>query len=61
MAYDNPRFGDRPQRQKFNVADMNLKCADCGTPITELPFKPSPDRPVYCFECNKKRRASFQR
>ncbi|MFZ5364233.1 MAG: CxxC-x17-CxxC domain-containing protein [Patescibacteria group bacterium] len=40
---------------------MNLKCAECGTPITELPFKPAPDRDVYCFECNKKRRANFAR
>ncbi|MFA5413715.1 MAG: CxxC-x17-CxxC domain-containing protein [Patescibacteria group bacterium] len=40
---------------------MNLKCQDCGAPITELPFKPAADRPVFCFECNKKRRANFAR
>jgi CxxC-x17-CxxC domain-containing protein len=32
-------------------------CADCGKEITELPFTPSPDRPVYCKECWAKRRA----
>jgi len=26
------------------------KCADCGAE-TEVPFKPDPDRPVYCREC----------
>ncbi len=61
MAFNNQGFGPRPQRQMFNVADMNLKCAECDTPITELPFKPAPDRDVYCFECNKKRRANFAR
>jgi CxxC-x17-CxxC domain-containing protein len=61
MAFNNQGFGPRPPRQMFNVADMNLKCQDCGAPITELPFKPAADRPVFCFECNKKRRANFAR
>jgi CxxC-x17-CxxC domain-containing protein len=34
----------------------NWKCADCGKEITELPFKPSEERPVYCKECWQKRR-----
>jgi len=34
------------------------KCADCGKEITELPFEPDPDRPVYCRECWAKRRAA---
>ncbi|RLC40302.1 MAG: hypothetical protein DRH33_00440 [Candidatus Nealsonbacteria bacterium] len=34
------------------------KCADCGKEITELPFEPDADRPVYCRECWAKRRAS---
>jgi CxxC-x17-CxxC domain-containing protein len=58
MAFSN--FGDRPPRQMFNVADMGLKCADCGCDITELPFKPSTDRPVYCRDCNRKRKGSFK-
>jgi len=32
------------------------KCADCGAEITELPFPPDPDRPLYCRECHSKRR-----
>ncbi len=28
-------------------------CADCGKE-TEVPFKPSGDRPVYCQECYQK-------
>jgi CxxC-x17-CxxC domain-containing protein len=28
-------------------------CADCGQE-TEVPFKPSGDRPVYCRECYQK-------
>jgi len=34
----------------------NWKCADCGKEITELPFEPSGDRPIYCRDCHAKRR-----
>lgn len=30
-------------------------CADCGTQ-TQVPFKPSGDRPVYCRDCYQKHR-----
>ena len=30
-------------------------CADCGKEC-EVPFKPDPNRPVYCRECYAKRR-----
>ncbi|MFA6105062.1 MAG: CxxC-x17-CxxC domain-containing protein [Patescibacteria group bacterium] len=33
--------------------DVNLTCAKCGTHISQLPFQPSGDRPVYCSECNR--------
>ena len=34
-------------------------CSECGKE-TEVPFKPDPDRPVYCKECfQKKRRKRF--
>lgn len=39
----------------------NWTCSDCGKEITELPFEPSPDRPVYCKECWSKRRAERER
>lgn len=44
------------RRPMVDVSSMGLKCATCGKPITELPFQPSPDRPVYCRECNAQRR-----
>jgi CxxC-x17-CxxC domain-containing protein len=34
----------------------NWKCSECGAEITELPFEPSPDRPIYCRDCHKKRK-----
>lgn len=33
--------------------DVDLSCAKCGTHISQLPFQPSGDRPVYCTECNR--------
>ncbi|MBI4837129.1 MAG: hypothetical protein HY813_01840 [Candidatus Portnoybacteria bacterium] len=32
------------------------KCAECGAEITELPFKPAEDRPVYCRDCHRNKR-----
>jgi CxxC-x17-CxxC domain-containing protein len=55
MAYDRPF----PQRQMFDVSALGLKCADCGVDIAELPFQPTPGKPVYCRECNAKRRRAF--
>ncbi len=47
--------GSRPQRQMYAV---NLNCAQCGAQISQLPFQPSGDRPVYCMDCNRARRAN---
>jgi len=47
-----------PPRQMFKG---DWTCADCGAKITELPFQPSPDRPIYCRDCHAKRRAQFRR
>lgn len=60
MVYGDPNVGGGfgGPRQMFDVTAMNLKCADCGVAITQLPFQPSGDRPVYCRDCNKKRRAA---
>lgn len=38
--------------------DVNLDCAKCGTHISQLPFQPSGDRPVYCSDCNRTYRDS---
>ena len=42
--------GDRGPKQLFNAT-----CADCGKE-TQVPFKPSGNRPVYCRDCFKSRR-----
>jgi CxxC-x17-CxxC domain-containing protein len=35
-------------------------CTDCGNEC-EVPFRPDPNRPVYCRECWAKRRSVIQR
>lgn len=62
MAYSNYQ-GDNGSgpRPMFDVTALNLKCAECGAPITQLPFQPSGDRPVYCRDCNRNRKKSFSR
>lgn len=57
---DAPRGGAsggfvRRERQMF---DVNLTCADCGSAITQLPFQPSGDKPVYCRTCLQNRRGA---
>ena len=34
----------------------NWQCSECGKEITELPFAPSQDRPIYCKDCWSKKR-----
>jgi len=36
-------------------------CSECGAKITELPFEPAPDRPIYCRDCWSKKRRDFRR
>lgn len=43
--------GARQQREMFDVT-----CASCGVE-TQVPFRPSNDRPVYCRDCFNKKRA----
>lgn len=53
------KFDERPTRD-FPPREMikgNWNCSDCGKEITELPFEPTPDRPVYCRDCWSKRRS----
>lgn len=48
----NARPNDfRPSRQMYAVV-----CFECGKD-TEIPFKPSGDRPVFCKECFAKRKS----
>jgi CxxC-x17-CxxC domain-containing protein len=43
---------DQQGRQLFNV-----KCSNCGKD-TQVPFKPSGDRPVYCRDCYMQKKNS---
>lgn len=52
------KFDDKP-RGNFAPKQMikgDWKCSECGAAITELPFEPAPDRPIYCRECWAKKR-----
>jgi CxxC-x17-CxxC domain-containing protein len=41
--------------------DVDVDCGECGKKITQLPFEPSGDKPVYCTDCLRKRRESRPR
>jgi len=45
--------GDK--KDKFGRTLHRVKCSECGRE-TEVPFKPSGDRPVYCRDCYQKHR-----
>jgi CxxC-x17-CxxC domain-containing protein len=59
MSFDQNAGGFRSAPKLVDVSAMGLKCADCGADITELPFEPHADRPVYCRDCNRNRRKNF--
>ncbi len=44
-------YDSRPQRELFDVT-----CDECGQQ-TQVPFRPSQDRPVYCRDCFSRRRS----
>jgi CxxC-x17-CxxC domain-containing protein len=50
-----------PQRQMFDVSKLGLKCMTCGRDVLELPFQPDINRPVYCKECNKRKKENLQK
>jgi CxxC-x17-CxxC domain-containing protein len=49
-GFDRPArpMGDRPPRELHDAT-----CASCGVQ-TQVPFKPSGERPVYCRDCFKR-------
>ncbi|MBU1149004.1 hypothetical protein KKI23_02840 [Patescibacteria group bacterium] len=48
---DNQRnFGPRKMYQG------QWTCSECGAEITELPFEPDGNRPIFCRECHQKKR-----
>lgn len=49
---DQNGFAPRPMVQgKWN-------CSECGAEITELPFEPDGDRPIFCRDCHRQRKSS---
>ena len=55
---------DRPEKS-FPPREMvkgNWKCSECEKEITELPFEPAADRPIFCRDCwAQKRTQKFGR
>ena len=47
------RGGARPQREMHDAT-----CAACGVE-TQVPFRPSGDRPVYCRDCFSKNNSRY--
>jgi len=45
--------GNFGQRQMYQG---NWTCSGCGAEITELPFEPDGERPLYCRDCHQKRK-----
>jgi len=33
----------------------NWTCSQCGAAITELPFQPDGERPLFCRDCHKQK------
>lgn len=55
MSFDNDRGGQGGFRRQMVTGQW--KCSNCGTEITQLPFEPDGQRPVYCRDCHAQRRA----
>ncbi len=49
-------FGGRASTGPRQMFSVNLSCASCGQAITQLPFQPTGDKPVYCRDCMQARR-----
>ncbi len=60
MAFEKINEGSRGDFPQREMIKGSWKCSDCGKEITELPFKPAADRPIYCRDCwTKKRTKKF--
>jgi CxxC-x17-CxxC domain-containing protein len=56
-----PRLKRYSLFKRFHQGEMhNAVCSECGNPC-EVPFKPDPDRSVFCQACWKKRKSSRNR
>ncbi|MFH1036686.1 MAG: CxxC-x17-CxxC domain-containing protein [Patescibacteria group bacterium] len=61
MAFEKFEGGDNRNFPPREMVKGDWKCSECGCAITELPFQPAPDRPIYCRECWSKKRSQFSR
>lgn len=39
----------------------NWTCSQCGAEITELPFEPDGERPLFCRDCHRQRKQNRPR
>jgi CxxC-x17-CxxC domain-containing protein len=51
-----PECRTRRRQEREQGVEYPIICADCGNEST-VPFVPREDRPVYCEECYRKKRA----
>jgi len=56
MAFNKFEGGQKDFGQREMIKG-NWNCTDCNKEITELPFEPTAERPVYCRDCWSKRRS----
>ncbi|MGI6361232.1 MAG: zinc-ribbon domain containing protein [Bacillota bacterium] len=49
---------ERKRQRNSNREMFDVVCAECGVE-TQVPFRPTNDRPVYCRDCYDKQRQSF--
>ena len=60
MEYYNLDKQKRMDNQNFSDDRQSVKgdwtCAQCGAKITELPFQPDGERPLYCRDCYRQKR-----
>ncbi|MBA3047394.1 hypothetical protein KKC83_01775 [Patescibacteria group bacterium] len=49
---NNNSFGQR------TMVQGKWTCSECGAEITELPFQPDGERPIFCRDCHRQRRNS---
>ncbi|PIT89485.1 MAG: hypothetical protein COU27_00085 [Candidatus Levybacteria bacterium CG10_big_fil_rev_8_21_14_0_10_36_7] len=50
MSYQN-------QSDDRQMIQGNWSCSQCGAAITQLPFEPDGDRPLFCRDCYKNKKA----
>lgn len=42
-------------RAPRQMVQGNWTCSQCGAAITELPFEPDGERPVFCRDCHRQK------